>query len=613
MLFQLICVSAAWSLLAAATVSGNGPAVDLPYARYQGVYNPTSNLNIFRGIRYAAPPTGKLRWQPPQEPDDINKTAVTPAVSNPPHCPWSRRSLQYYPKTAAEEASLGSFNFTGDEDCLFLNVFAPADAQDLPVLVWIHGGGYNLNDAASFDFSTQIGTNNNTYLAVVIQYRLGAFGFLSSADVVANGVGNAGLHDMVFALRWVQKYIGKFGGDPGKVTVAGQSAGAGAVMLLATSNVTDGLFSGVIASSPYITTQPRFDGYWPTNSYQMLAERVSCSSTGNSSSLFYCLQNVDSVSLQAASDWVSTQSRYGQWAWGPVIDGHLIKDTLPDQLSRGLKGSRLLTSNVAEEGPYFTPQNITSQADFVSLLQTNYPKLTASNITEILTLYAQKHEDFLTANSKDANNTDPGFATNGRTAPYATTMSNYATGWQQVANNFYAEATFVCPSHWLADAYAAKEEGRAWRYQFSISPAYHGFDVGSGSGTDVLLADVNTPNTSIPSALRHKLQTAWGDFIANGEPTLRGSGSNVSVWPQWRAGGAGVAHMLNVNVTGGVPTETISSFDGMVNLQITSYLPGGAGDPPLQDALDIVDGETWEDGRGERCRLLATLSRWLNE
>lgn len=181
--------------------------------------------------------------------------AITPAISNPPHCPWSRRSLQY-PKTEAEEVSLRSFNVTGDEDCLFLNVFAPADAQDLPVLVWIHGGGYSLDEAASFDFSTQMGTNNNTYLAVVIQYRLGAFGFLSSADVVANGVGNAGLHDMVFALQWVQKYICKFGGDPGKVTVAGQSAGAGAALLLATTDITDGLFSGVIASSPYITTQP---------------------------------------------------------------------------------------------------------------------------------------------------------------------------------------------------------------------------------------------------------------------------------------------------------------------------------------------------------------------
>ncbi|GKT59298.1 carboxylesterase family protein [Colletotrichum tofieldiae] len=581
------CVSAALPLLAAAADT-NGPTVDLPYARYQGVYNSTSNLNVFRG------------------------TAITPAVSDPPHCPWSRRSLQY-PKTAAEEVSLRSFNVTGDEDCLFLNVFAPADAKDLPVLVWIHGGGYSLDEAASFNFSTQIGTNNNTYLAVVIQYRLGAFGFLSSADVVANGVGNAGLHDMLFALRWVQEHICNFGGDPSQVTIAGQSAGAGAALLLATMDNTDGLFSGVIASSPYITTQPKFDGPRPTKTYQMLAERVGCSSTGSSSSLFSCLQKADSQALQNASDWVSTQGRYGQWAWGPVIDGKLIRDAPSNQLSKGVKGSRLLTGNVADEGPYFTQQNITSQAEFVSFLQTNYPKLAASNITEILATYTQKNEAFLTTNSKGANNTDPGFATNGLNAPYATTVSNYATGWQQVANNFYAEATIICPSHWLADAYATKKGGRAWRYQFSVQPAYHGLDVGSGSGTDVLLADVNTPNTSITFPLRRALQTAWGDFIVNRAPTLRGSGSAVTVWPQWRTGGNGVAHMLNANMTGGVPIEKESPFDGMISLQITSYSPGGAGDLPLQPVLDIVDGEAWEDGRGERCRMLATLGDWITE
>ncbi|GKT44479.1 uncharacterized protein ColSpa_04660 [Colletotrichum spaethianum] len=324
-------------------------------------------------------------------------------------------------------------------------------------------------------------------------------------------------------------------------------------------------------------------------------------------------RNVDSVSLQNASDWVSIQARYGQWAWGPVIDGKLVRDTPSKQLSQGVKGSRLLTGNVADEGPYFIQQNITTQVDFVSFLQSNYPKLTTSNITQILGTYTQKFEGFLTSNSKEANNTDPGFATNGRNPPYATTVSNYATGWQQVANNFYAEATVICPSYWLADAYAAKKGGQAWRYQFSVQPAYHGLDVGSGSGTDVLLADVNTPNTSIILPLRRGLQIAWGDFIANGAPTLRGSGLNVTVWPQWRTGGDGVAQMLNANMTGGVPIEKESSFDGMVNLQITSYLPGDADDPPLQAVLDIVDGDVWEDGRGERCRMLSALSYWITE
>ncbi|KAK1992086.1 carboxylesterase [Colletotrichum falcatum] len=610
--------------LRVAADNADGPTVDLLYARYKGTYNSTLNLNTFRGIRYANPPTGGLRWQPPEEPEDSssnkndntrNKTVI-PATSNPPHCPWSRRSLRY-PKTANEEASLASFDFIGDEDCLFLNVFAPAGAKDLPVVVWIHGGGYNLDSAANYDFSTQIATNKNKYLAVVVQYRLGAFGFLSSANVVANGVANAGLHDMLLALRWVQKHICKFGGNPDKVTVAGHSAGGGAVLLLATTDEAEGLFDGVIASSPYLTNQPQFDSDRSTKAYYKLAERVGCWSSNESSPLFSCMQNVDSIALQNASDWVSTQSLYGHWEWAPVIDGKLLTSLasrlLGSRRQGSVKGVRLLTSNVADEGPYFTWQNITSRATFLSFLMACYPKLTATNVTEVLAVYTQKHEDFLMVNSNDVNNTDPGFDTDGRNAPYATTMSNYAMGWQQVANNFYAEATFVCPSYWLADAYAAKAGATAWRYQFSASPAYHGFDVGSGSDYDILLAPVDTPNSSVPRSLRRALQTAWGDFIVNGAPTLRDTDSSTTFWPQWKERGTGVASMLNVNVTGGVLVENDSSFDGMVTLHITSHMAGDSGAPPLQAVFEVANGDAWEEGRGKRCSLLAELSPWMNE
>lgn len=141
-----------------------------------------------------------------------------------------------------------------------MNVFAPAKAKKLPVLVWIHGGGYGLGDAASFDFSRLAKTSGNGFITVAIQYRLGAFGFLSSADLVKQGgVPNVAVHDMRLALRWVQKYIAKFGGDPDQVTISGESAGGGSVMLMALANGgKEGtkLFRRGIASSPYLPTQP---------------------------------------------------------------------------------------------------------------------------------------------------------------------------------------------------------------------------------------------------------------------------------------------------------------------------------------------------------------------
>jgi carboxylesterase type B len=102
--------------------------------------------------------------------------------------------------------------------------------QSLSLTFLIDGGGYNLFAAAGLDPTEFMTTNNNAFVSVILQYRLGAFGFLPGDDVKAGGALNAGLLDMEFALQWVQKYISKFGGDPKRVTIAGESAGAGAVM-----------------------------------------------------------------------------------------------------------------------------------------------------------------------------------------------------------------------------------------------------------------------------------------------------------------------------------------------------------------------------------------------
>lgn len=115
-----------------------------------------------------------------------------------------------------------------------------------------------MGSAALYDFSQQIHTNNNAYIAVVIQYRLGAFGYLSSAELARAGVPNAGIHDIYTSLLWVQKFIQRFGGDPRQVTISGVSAGAGAAMLMGMANGGDdgsSLFQGIIAASPYLPTQ----------------------------------------------------------------------------------------------------------------------------------------------------------------------------------------------------------------------------------------------------------------------------------------------------------------------------------------------------------------------
>ncbi|KAK6853932.1 carboxylesterase [Apiospora arundinis] len=589
-----------WVSLAQSTLA---PVVDLEYSQYQGYYDPDFDLNIYKGIRYAAPPIGKLRWQLPQTPE-MNRTEVIQATENPPQCPQTRPRFK-----GSSMAPLST------EDCLFLSLYAPAEAKKLPVLVWIHGGGYGQGSIGEFDFRHQLPVNNNSYIAIGIQYRLGAFGFLASGDVAHNGVTNAAIHDMRFALQWVKKYIHLFGGDASRVTIAGESAGGGAVMLLAMAE--DGkdepLFNGVISASPYLPTQWHYADARPSESYYRFAKEVGCFTDDvlANGTVFDCLVSQDSATLQKASDAVSASGRYGQWAFIPVTDKKLIKERPSEQLLSGeVNGIRVLTSNNLNEGAVFTPQNVKNEHAFRGFLRSNYPLLSPENVSSILDLYG------LPEDAKDI------FVdSNGRTPPFSTTNSEFGFGWQQVANNFYAEATFVCPSYWLADAYTKKritKEAKAWRYQYSASPASHGNDV------QPVFNLASPAVANMPREFLDGLQRAWGNFVVHGVPSLAPvslesevAAANIpphhgshATWPQW-AGKEGQDHMLNFNVTGGVPVPTYNQLDG-VNITTYAYANGKNGTgSPLEAVFEVVDGAAWEGGRGRRCQLLADLGRYM--
>ena len=173
--------------------------VDVGYAIYQGFIDYETGLNAWEGIRYAAAPLGDLRWRRPRAPA-TDRSAVIDANVAPPYCP----------QTPASPTPAG-FAYQGDEDCLFLNVYAPPNAQNLPVFFYIHGGGYG-GGSGSTNVSQISEVSKLGFVSVVIQYRLGAFGFLASTDVHNNGTANAGLHDQHFALIWAQEHVAKFGG-----------------------------------------------------------------------------------------------------------------------------------------------------------------------------------------------------------------------------------------------------------------------------------------------------------------------------------------------------------------------------------------------------------------
>ncbi len=215
-----------------------------------------SGVRAWLGVPFAAPPVRELRWRDPQP------HAVWQGVWNAdrpaPECIQSlrgRRINHYF----GEEAT--------SEDCLYLNIWAPKapppSGTTYPVIVWIYGGGFNVGSASMANYSGEpLAARGAIYVAVA--YRLGALGFLAHPDLTAEGggsSGNYGLKDQIAALQWVQHNIGAFGGDPGNVTIAGQSAGSMSVSLLQASPAARGLYQRVVGMSggafgPMMTPAP---------------------------------------------------------------------------------------------------------------------------------------------------------------------------------------------------------------------------------------------------------------------------------------------------------------------------------------------------------------------
>ena len=198
-------------------------------------------VRAFLGLPYAAPPVGDLRWKPPVAAAKWKGTRD--AVNYGAHCYQGH----VYDDMVFQDAG-------ESEDCLYLNVFTPADAKKngkLPVMFWIHGGGYSGGSASEprhdGDFLPLKGV-----VLVTINYRLGVFGFLATTDLAKEGdgaAGNYGLMDMVAALHWVHDNIAQFGGDPGNVTIFGESAGSFAVSTLMAAAPAQGLFQKAIGES----------------------------------------------------------------------------------------------------------------------------------------------------------------------------------------------------------------------------------------------------------------------------------------------------------------------------------------------------------------------------
>ncbi|KAJ7928409.1 Alpha/Beta hydrolase protein [Mycena leptocephala] len=309
------------------------------------------------------------------------------------------------------------------EDCLFLNVYYPSDGggaplKDLPTVVWIHGGGYIGGSVTAYDGEDIIRLSNRGVVVVLIQYRLGLFGFLAGSAVKKNGALNAGLLDQDFALRWVNKYIQN-------------SAEIRQRLPFGASLLAPAL--GAITSSTFLPSQYQFSDPVPERLFSEVLAQTDCATATDSMA---CLRAVDATILEAANTNISLSAFYGTFVFVPVVDGVFITQRPTVSMLEGkVNGEAILAVTNAFEGTNFVDQSASVSASQYSL--DLFPRFSTLQAATVSFLYGNLGPELFQVNAVQG------------------------------------ESIFICPTYYLLNAFP----GRAFKGEFAIPPGLHGGDL----------------------------------------------------------------------------------------------------------------------------------------
>ncbi|KAF4599920.1 hypothetical protein EYR40_007024 [Pleurotus pulmonarius] len=435
------------------------PTIDLGYAQYQGLINASTGVASYLGIRFAQPPIQDLRWRAPQAPTTSPAPGAQNATAAPPLCPQAPLRLTTPGGIPPPDTSNVS------EDCLFLN--------------------YALSSAATFDGTNLVQESTYGVVVVAIQYRLGIFGFMAGKAVKAGGVLNAGLLDQEFALKWVQQHITKFGGDPARVTIWGQSAGAGSVLqhVIAHNGRTEPpLFTKAIASSTFLPSQHRFSDPEPEAILASVASTAGCDGAADA---LACLRAANTTVLQAANAEAYRRGGFGVSLVVPVVDGELITQPPSEALRKGqVNGNALLAITNSNEGVIFVNQSTADSVTAAQFARNVFPRLGPAQALEAARLYE------------------------GLGPPI------------EQANRIMGETIFQCPTLWFARAFRQSFKG-----QYAVGPALHGDDISQ-----------YFPRFFDDPAFTSSFTQSFLDFALSraGDPNVRfSSNNNTNVTPRW--------------------------------------------------------------------------------
>jgi para-nitrobenzyl esterase len=474
--------------------------VQVEGGRAQGTVE--GGLTVFKGIPFAAPPVGGLRWKAPR-----------------PIVPWD---------TVLQAGQFGPDPIQGwgkpernSENCLYLNVWTPAESADdrIPVMVWIYGGGFNGGATSYYNGAHLAGKG---VVLVSIAYRVGILGFMAhpelSAEKPDHVSGNYGLLDMIAGLQWVQKNIAAFGGDPGKVTIFGESAGGIAVSMLCASPLAKGLFHGAISQSGGSFGPPRPTTY-PGENMKRLADAEKggldyMKSAGVASVAE--LRKIEPAKLPAVRG----------LAW-PIIDGTVIPDDQYKLYEAGrFNDTPVLAGYNSDEGASFSREK--DPKEFIAGVETRYGRFAA----DLLRAYPVG-ETSVSKTGRDL-------------------ARDAAFGWQTWS--------------WLR-LQAKMGKSRAYLYYFDQHPDYPEgspqYGYGSPHGQDVAYVfktlDASNPQTTESDlAISEAMATYWTNFAKTGNP----NGKGVPEWPAFSDETPGVMVFGQTPHVGPVPSlESLKVLD----------------------------------------------------
>ncbi|HUS31121.1 MAG TPA: carboxylesterase family protein [Kofleriaceae bacterium] len=480
---KLLCV--AWL---AALVGCSDDAEPLQISTDTGVVKGLvqGESRMWRGVPYAAPPVGELRWKKPKPAaawDDVRETFELGAA-----CP------QVFSAFGAA---------SGEEDCLYLNIWASRDKHDAPVLVWFHGGAFAFGSGGETYYNGQHLAETQGVVIVAVNYRLGAFGFLAHAGLAAEDAGyptsgNYGLEDQLAALQWVQRNIKAFGGDPTHVTVFGESAGGISTCWQYTSSKTAGLFHAAIAESGLCSNNL----FFPTRAEaEATGARVATSlgCTGNDAAVATCMRGKTVAQLLTAVQGpkISDQQPGGPFLQpdglllAPNVDGLVVEKNSRDAFASGSFMPRpLLLGSNRDEGTLFqsslVAKETTSESDMRNALATRF---TSEQVDAILAHYPPA--SFPSIDRAIAEITGDGF--------------------------------FVCPTRRAARG-AAAAGASVYRYSFEReveNPVLPGLGVFHASEIPFVFGEDSFPFGVVGAGgqpVADKMQTAWTTFAATGNP-----------------------------------------------------------------------------------------------